>query len=343
MNRTHWTVKKIKMADIEPYFINKTIKKPKVFISYSHDDENHKIWVKELAIKLRNNGIDAVLDQFTHLGTDLSLFMEQGLSESHKVLCICSSIYNEKANTGISGVNYEKRIICQELMKETSSAWVIPIIRNNQSYNKLPLFLSGLKYISFDEDTQFSKNYYELLEELHGKKYIPPIGDNPFNHNSSVIEKIDEMNQITKVLSSVVNHSGNVKFNYLSNSGKFIIGSKDNEFITDWSTAGHNTIHAYKDFVHAIALTSEEIIPNEFTIQKYDFSSRARTASIGDTVIWINNHGKILLTKIDNIELENNLKHWVELSYQIIPIIEPVILSDISMSNPTEKGIPVEK
>jgi len=302
---------------------------PKIFISYSHDDENHKVWVKELAIKLRKNGIDVILDQFTPLGTDLSLFMEQGLSESHKVLCICSMIYNEKANAGISGVNYEKRIICKELMKETTSTWVIPIIRNNQSDEKLPMFLSGIKYISFDDDAQFSTKYYELLEELHSKRHIPPIGKNPFAHNSSVIGKIDEMNQITKALSSSVNLSGKIKFNFLANSGNFIIGSEKNEFRTNWSTAGYNTIYAYKDSVYAIALTSEEIILDELSIQKYDFSSRTRTASIGDTIIWINQYGKILLTKIDKIEFENSQKHWVELSYQIIPITEPVVLSDI--------------
>jgi len=302
---------------------------PKVFISYSHDDEDHVIWVKELAIKLRNNGINTICDQFTHLGIDLPLFMEQGLSESHKVLCICSTVYNEKANAGISGVNYEKRIICKELMKETSSTWVIPIIRNNQSDEKLPMFLSSMKYISFLDDALFQNKYYELLEELHSKKYIPPIGKNPFDHNSGVIGKIDEMNQITKVLSSAVNYSGKIRFNFLTNSGNFIIGSKENEFKTHWSSAGHNTIHAYKDNVYAIALTSEEILLDEFSIQKYDFSSRVRTASIGDTIIWINHHGKILLTKIDNIEFENKHKHWVRLSYQIIFLMEQIVLSDI--------------
>jgi len=306
---------------------------PKVFISYSNDDENHKIWVKELATKLRNNGLDVILDQFTPLGTDLPLFMEQGLSESHKVLCICSTIYNEKANSGISGVNYEKRIICKELMKETLSTWVIPIIRNNQSDEKLPIFLSGIKYISFDDEKQFSRNYYELLEELHSKKYIPPIGENPFEHNSNVIGKINEMNKITRVLSSAINHTGKVNFNFLANSGVFIFGSEENEFNTHWSTAGYDTIYALNDGVYAIALTSEEILPDKLSIQKYDFSSRVRTASIGDTLIWINQHGKILLTKIDKIEFENSQKHWVELSYQIVPIIEPIDLSDICNHN----------
>ncbi|MCZ4309896.1 toll/interleukin-1 receptor domain-containing protein [Vibrio atlanticus] len=44
---------------------------PKVFISYSYDDQAHKKWVLELAQRLRNAGVDAILDQFrVGLGDD---------------------------------------------------------------------------------------------------------------------------------------------------------------------------------------------------------------------------------------------------------------------------------
>jgi len=36
---------------------------PKVFISYSHDSEEHAARVGELALRLRDEGIDVVLDQ----------------------------------------------------------------------------------------------------------------------------------------------------------------------------------------------------------------------------------------------------------------------------------------
>jgi len=35
---------------------------PKVFISYSHDSEEHKAWVADLARFLISNGIDVVID-----------------------------------------------------------------------------------------------------------------------------------------------------------------------------------------------------------------------------------------------------------------------------------------
>jgi hypothetical protein len=48
---------------------------PKVFISYSHDSQGYKKWVLELAVRLRNNGIDAILDQFElKAGDDIPRF-----------------------------------------------------------------------------------------------------------------------------------------------------------------------------------------------------------------------------------------------------------------------------
>ena len=35
---------------------------PKVFVSYSHDSQQHKKWVLEFATRLRQAGIDANLD-----------------------------------------------------------------------------------------------------------------------------------------------------------------------------------------------------------------------------------------------------------------------------------------
>ena len=50
---------------------------PKVFISYAHDSQEHKKWVLDLATMLRNNGVDAIIDQWElRPGDDLSLINE---------------------------------------------------------------------------------------------------------------------------------------------------------------------------------------------------------------------------------------------------------------------------
>lgn len=78
---------------------------PKIFISYSHDNEPHKEWVKELTTYLIENGIEAKLDYWDlDLGSDLAKFMEHGLSKSDRVLIICTDAYIDKANSGKGGV-----------------------------------------------------------------------------------------------------------------------------------------------------------------------------------------------------------------------------------------------
>jgi hypothetical protein len=118
----------------------KTVKKevcdmgkvPRVFISYSHDSKSHKDWVLNLSTRLRKNGVDVVLDQWdVKLGSDIAKFIEQGLSESDRIIMICTENYVEKANVGKGGVEYEKMIMTAELMRDLDSNKIIPMLRNN--------------------------------------------------------------------------------------------------------------------------------------------------------------------------------------------------------------------
>ena len=92
---------------------------PKLFISYSHDSVEHKKWVLKLATDLRQHmGVDVTLDQWDlRAGSDLSLFMEQGLNDASLVLCVCSEQYVQKANAGTNGTGYEKMIMVQSFLR----------------------------------------------------------------------------------------------------------------------------------------------------------------------------------------------------------------------------------
>lgn len=107
------------------------------FISYSWDNESHKDWVLKLASDLRRHGVDVVLDQWDlRLGDDLAFFMEQGLGQSHIVICVCSDKYVDKANSGTGGAGYEKRILAADMISDANKRYIIPIIRNNQRKEK---------------------------------------------------------------------------------------------------------------------------------------------------------------------------------------------------------------
>lgn len=156
---------------------------PNVFISYSHDNDDHKDWVYKLACKLVENGVNTILDQWdVQLGSNLIAFMEKGLSNSDRVLIICTDNYNKKSNGGMGGVGYEKIILTGELFQDQDSTKFIPCIRNVTDKNKTPLSLSGRTYIDFSNDDAFEANLKQLLHELYEVplKPKPELGKNPF-------------------------------------------------------------------------------------------------------------------------------------------------------------------
>lgn len=155
---------------------------PKAFISYSHDSQDHKKWVLEFATRLRNNGIDAILDQWDlKPGDDLPQFMERGLSSADRVLMVCTEKYVEKANSGAGGVGYEKMIVTADLLKTIDSNKVIPLIRQSGGH-AVPTFLRSKLFLDFSRPDQFEYSFDELIRTLHDAPLFekPPINNNPF-------------------------------------------------------------------------------------------------------------------------------------------------------------------
>lgn len=159
---------------------------PIVFVSYSHDNEEHKAWVLDLCTRLRSNGVNILLDRWNlKLGSNIASFMEHGLSQSNRIICVCSDNYIRKANEGLGGAGYEKQIITAELMINQNTEWVIPLVFNNKGKNKTPYFLSGRMYISFDGPQTNEEQYEVLLRDLLNEPVlpIPPLGKNPFKES----------------------------------------------------------------------------------------------------------------------------------------------------------------
>ena len=161
---------------------------PKVFISYSHDSPEHRRWVSELGAKLRHNGIDAILDQWDlGLGDDMTLFMEQGIRDSDRVLVICTDRYVRKANAGEGGVGYERMIVTAQVAQNIRTDKFIPIIRQASGEEQTPTFLGTRVYADFRNEDQFATEFNKLLHELYGVSVEerPPLGESPFLQLSS--------------------------------------------------------------------------------------------------------------------------------------------------------------
>lgn len=155
---------------------------PKVFVSYSHDSLDHKKWVLDLATRLRNNGIESIIDQWSlGPGDDLPQFMEKNLSGADRILMICTENYVQKANSGSGGVGYEKMIVTADLLRQIDSNKVIPIVRQTGS-RKLPTFLQTKLYIDLSLDDQIEIGFDNLVRSIHGAPlYVaPPVSNNPF-------------------------------------------------------------------------------------------------------------------------------------------------------------------
>ncbi len=294
---------------------------PQVFISYSHDSEEHKNWVLQLATRLRHNGVDVILDCWNlKLGQDLASFMEKGLSESQRVICICSETYVEKSNNKNAGVGYEKQIMTAELMEDLNNNWIIPIIRNNSSSNKVPLFLKGRLYISFEENNLLESNYEELLRDLLDEPVlpIPPIGKNPFK----TIKKFSQQKFIpSNEKYTSPSKVGIVTFDYSNNNGRYFIGQNELMFELDFSKSSNDSIQLYSDpeNINTVAVVKDtNNIKSIKDARMYDSSSRVRNPKINQIAVVQNINGFYAAIKILAIKDDTRGHPQDEVSFEYV-------------------------
>ncbi|MCV6967131.1 hypothetical protein H7J50_25495 [Mycobacterium intermedium] len=98
---------------------------PRVDMSYSHDDDEHKDWVLQLAYGLRGSlsrsmGQCAVQPDTLH-GTH---------DDAYRVLAVVSETYSKKCNDRSGGAAIEAQMLSARLFAQLDSNAVIPIIRN---------------------------------------------------------------------------------------------------------------------------------------------------------------------------------------------------------------------
>jgi hypothetical protein len=163
------------VADYNPNNASETCK---VFISYSWDSDDHKTWALDFANRLRDDGIDAVIDQ-THLGLGgrTPQFMEQSVTGSRYVLVICTEKYKARFDSRQGGAGYEGHIITGELINQVGINKFIPVLRKGGWDTAIPIALSGVFGVDLRNDS--TEEYQRLLRHLHGLTELRPIGNKP--------------------------------------------------------------------------------------------------------------------------------------------------------------------
>ena len=176
---------------------------PTAFISYSWDDDDHKAWVKGLAARLRENGINVVLDRWATVpGNQLTAFMERAISDNDHVLVICTPGYKQRSDERRGGVGYEGDIITSEILYRSNHEKFIPILRSGtwgdgEPTDAAPTWLRGTIYVDLSADPYSPESYRELVETLFGtRETAPPIGEpmstlNPTSTRSAARPKLD--------------------------------------------------------------------------------------------------------------------------------------------------------
>ncbi|MCA9061485.1 MAG: TIR domain-containing protein [Planctomycetaceae bacterium] len=146
--------------------------RPIVFISYSHDSPEHAQRVLNLAQRLRQDGVETILDQYVEGGSPAEgwpRWMLNGLNNATRVLCVCTPTYyqrfrgHEEPGKG-RGVDWEGAIMTYELYDARSvSNRFIPVVFSEAHRDSVPEPLRGQSVFRVDLDSGYQDLYDALL------------------------------------------------------------------------------------------------------------------------------------------------------------------------------------
>lgn len=162
-------------------------KPPRVFITYSHDDERHRELVREFATFLRADvGIDVRLDRWADDGRrDWSLWAIEQLAEADFVLVIASPDYKRRAEgTEVPhlgrGAQFEAAMIRDNLTQDLPRATrrILPVVLPGRRVEEIPSFLNAHSTTRYEIKEFTPDGVAELLVALTGvpRFELPEIG-----------------------------------------------------------------------------------------------------------------------------------------------------------------------
>ena len=143
----------------------------KIFISYSHDDDKHKNWVKKFASDLSSvTGFHVTLDQ-----TDLqqsestAQFMERSIKDSDYVFIVCTPSYKVKADKQEGGVGFEAAIITGDIFNKINGRnkrKYIPVLARGSWKNSIPSWAKELQGADMRTKESYVKELPKLLQTI---------------------------------------------------------------------------------------------------------------------------------------------------------------------------------
>ncbi len=156
---------------------------PKVFISYSHDSQEHKNRVLHLSDRLRADGIDCSIDQYVFSPPEgWPQWMENQIEDADFVLVVCTETYEHrfkgKEETGKGlGVKWEGAILTQALYEaESKNTNFIPVVFSDSDSSHIPIVLRSATYYNYRLNTE--EGYEAIYRRLTNQPSIakPELG-----------------------------------------------------------------------------------------------------------------------------------------------------------------------
>ncbi|MEQ1511863.1 MAG: SEFIR domain-containing protein [Lysobacteraceae bacterium] len=145
-----------------------------IFISYSHDSDEHRQRVLGLSERLRADGIETILDRYVESGSPPEgwpRWMLNALDKATHVVCVCTETYyrrfrgREVPGKG-KGVDWEGALMTQSLYDARSvSTKCIPVLFARTDEPCIPEPLRGQTFHVMDSDAGYEALYDALLNQ----------------------------------------------------------------------------------------------------------------------------------------------------------------------------------
>ena len=151
---------------------NHPLSHPKVFISYSHDSQEHENRVLRFSEQLRADGIDTMIDQYdTNPKQGWPLWMEEKIEWADFVVMICTEIYlkrvrgDEEPDKGL-GVCWEAALIRNELyIKKLKTDKFLPALFKDGQTKNIPMPLAGHNHYQIETPEGYEALYRVLTKQ----------------------------------------------------------------------------------------------------------------------------------------------------------------------------------
>ncbi|HMT92491.1 SEFIR domain-containing protein [uncultured Thiothrix sp.] len=149
----------------------------KVFISYSHDSDAHRAFVRDLSDRLRREGLDCQIDQYINgfPPEGWQRWMENQLEVADFVLLVCTEVYLRRyrgqETQGGKGVTFEGVVISQTLYDHYyHNTKFIPVIPSQGDFDHVPIALKA--YSTYMLPRDYDTLYRMLTRQA---EYLAPV------------------------------------------------------------------------------------------------------------------------------------------------------------------------